>query len=352
MSSESTFTIAPPPARNSIIDNIGNTPLLKIQSLSDLTGCEIFVKCENANPGQSIKDRAALQLITDGIKNGHLKKGMTIVEGTAGNTGIGLALVAKSLGYNVLAVMPNNQAIEKVKQLELYGAEVKLVDAVPFANENHFYHTAVRIAKEQPDKYWHCNQFENLSNFNAHYTRTGPEIWQQMQGKIDYFVSVAGTGGTIAGNSTYLKEQDANIKVIMADPPGSGLYNYIKHGEIKANEGSSITEGIGIMRIVSNFKQAKIDDALFLPDQDVVTVAYHLRAQDSILMGSSSALNVAAALKVAAKYGPGKRIITMWCDGGERSASKLYNAEFLQSKNLNPQAESIEALFNRYKEQQ
>lgn len=207
----------------------------------------------------------------------------------------------------------------------------------------------MRIAQENPEQYWHCNQFENLSNFKAHYTRTGPEIVKQTQGQLDYFVSVCGTGGTIAGISSYLKENSPNTKVILLDPPGSGLYNYVKKGEMVANPGSSITEGIGIMRIVNNFKQAKVDDAYFLPDQDVVTIANYVRDNDSILLGSSSALNVAGAFKTACKYGPGKRIVTMWCDNGDRSASKLYNPEFLATKNLDSKGEPIEQLQERYK---
>lgn len=328
---------------------IGKTPILKVPSLSELTGCEILLKCEQLNPGGSIKDRAALQMVQDAMEKGELKPGMTIVEGTAGNTGIGLALVAKSYGFKMIAVMPKGQAIEKERMLSLFGAQLELVDPVPFRNENHFYHTARRLAEGRED-YWWANQFENLSNFRAHYLNTGPEIEADLDGHLDYLVSVAGTGGTIGGNSKYLKEKIPGLQVHLVDPPGSGLKSYLETGEFKA-EGSSFTEGIGIMRLVANFAQAQVDKALSLPDQDIVTVAHHLQKNDSIVLGSSAALNVAAALLTAAQAGPGKRILTFLCDLGERSYSKLYNPEFLASKAIDPDAESIEALFARYQKE-
>ncbi len=326
---------------------IGNTPLLKIPSLSNLTNCEIFLKCEQLNPGGSIKDRAALQMVLDALEEGKLKKGMTIVEGTAGNTGIGLAIVAKALGFELLAVMPNDQAKEKERMITLHGGQIKLVDPVPFKNENHFYHTARRLAEENPKKYWWANQFENLSNFKAHYTCTGPEIYEQIQGRLDFLVSSSGTGGTIGGNSVFLKEKIPHLKVILVDPPGSGLASYIKTGEFKS-EGKSLTEGIGIMRLVANFAKAKVDDAFTLPDQDIVTLAQYVRNQDGIVLGSSTALNVAGALKVAAKNGPGKRIVTFYCDLGERSYSKLFNPEYLQSRGLDITQSAIEPLMEKY----
>lgn len=330
-----------------VADLIGNTPILKVRSLSQLTGCEIFLKCESFNPGGSIKDRAALQMVLDGLESGKLKPGMTIVEGTAGNTGIGLALVAKSFGLNMLAVCPSDQTQEKLRMLGLFGAELKLMSPVPFKDQKHFYHTARRIAEEDPDKYWWANQFENLSNFKAHYQHTAPEIAGQLAGKIDYFVSVAGTGGTIAGNSTYLKEKIPGIKVILADPDGSGLFSYFKTGEFKSH-GSSFTEGIGIMRLVENFKQAKIDDAINLPDQDVYSVAQYVRKHDGIILGSSSALNVAAALHTAVKSGSGKRIVTFLCDLGERSFSKLYNQEYLKERDIDLSQQDAKILIDKY----
>ncbi|GAB4013454.1 MAG: cysteine synthase A [Bdellovibrio sp.] len=330
------------------MDLIGNTPLLKIKSLSELTGCEIFIKCEFLNPGGSIKDRAAKQMVEDALEQGRLKSGMTIVEGTAGNTGIGLALVAKSLGLKMVAVMPKGQTLEKERMIELFGAKLVLVDAVPFANENHFYHTARRMADDNPSEYWWANQFENTSNFRAHYLHTGPEILEQMEGRIDALVSVAGTGGTIGGNSAFLKEKIPNIEVHLIDPEGSGLCHFVKHGEFKSS-GSSFTEGIGIMRLVENFKRARVDEAVTLPDSDAVAVSRYVRDRDGLVLGSSSALNVAGALRAAVRLGPGKRVVTFACDLGERSYSKLYNLEFLQSKGIDPSTLKIEDLITKYK---
>jgi len=327
---------------------IGNTPIVRIPSLSRLTDCDIFLKCEQLNPGGSIKDRAALQMVSDAMEKGKLKQGMTIVEGTAGNTGIGLAVVAKALGMELLAVMPNDQAAEKERMITLHGGKLKLVDPVPFKDQNHFYHTARRIAEENPKQYWWANQFENLSNYKAHYTRVGPEIYEQMDGKIDFLVSVSGTGGTIGGNSVFLKEKIPGIKVILVDPEGSGLCSYFHTGEFKT-EGRSITEGIGIMRLVANFEKAKIDEAFTLPDQDLVTVAQYVRDLDAIVLGTSSALNVAAALKMAVQNGPGKRIVTFYCDLGERSFSKLYNPEYLKGRGLDINLNDIHQLIEKYK---
>lgn len=327
---------------------IGNTDLLKIPSLSALCGSDIYIKCEFQNPGGSIKDRAALQMVQDAMARGELKPGMTIVEGTAGNTGIGLAVVAKALGLKLLVVMPNDQTAEKTRMIELHGAKLLAVDPVPFKNENHFYHQARRLGEENAN-YWWANQFENTSNMRAHYLHTGPEIWQQLDGKVDIFVSVSGTGGTIAGNSRYLKEQNPAVEVWLADPDGSGSFNFLKTGEYKA-EGGSMTEGIGIMRRVENFRQAKIDYALNLPDQDLLSIATYVREQDGIVLGSSSALNVAAAYFAALHRPQGQNIVTFACDLGERSSSKLYNLDYLQSRGLNPQAEPIDKLTKRYQQ--
>lgn len=320
------------PAHNQL-DLVGNTALLRIESLSRLSACEIFVKCEFMNPGGSVKDRAAKGMIEEALASGALKAGMTVIEGTAGNTGIGLAVIAKVKGLKTTVVMPKGQTPEKERMVGLYGAELVLVDPVPFANQDHFYHTARRMAEVEPDKYWWANQFENLANFRTHYQGTGPEIWQQTEGRIDGFVSAAGTGGTIAGCSRFLKEKNAKIKTVLVDPEGSGLYSYIKTGQF-ASQGSSITEGIGIMRLVANFKEAHIDDAYQISDQELVTVSRHVRDHDGLILGSSSALNVAAAFRLARELGPGKRIVTIACDLGERSASKLYHDEFLAARGL------------------
>lgn len=333
---------------NHITELIGNTPTIRVNSLSDLTGCEILLKCENQNPGGSVKDRAALRMISDAVKSGKLKPGMSIVEGTAGNTGIGLALAGRSLGFEVLVVMPSGQTFEKERLVSFYGAQLQLVAPCPFSNPAHFYHTARQIAEKNPEKYWWANQFENLSNFQAHYSGTGPEILQQTDHQLDYFISAAGTGGTIGGVSSYLKEKSPNTKVILVDPMGSGSCSYFHTGQYK-NEGSSITEGIGIMRLVANFKKAQIDDAFTLPDQDLITVSHYVRQKDNILIGSSSALNLAGALRVAAQAGPGKKILTILCDSGERSYSKLYNPEFLATKDLDPSDLDVEKLIQKYK---
>ncbi len=331
-----------------LAETIGNTDIIKVPSLSKLTGCNIWLKCEYQNPGGSIKDRAALQMVQDAIEQGQLKPGMSIVEGTAGNTGIGLAVVARSLGFDLKVVMPKGQTIEKERMIALHGAELITVDPCPFKNPNHFYHTAKRLGEEN-DNFWWANQFENLSNYRAHYNQTGPEIWQQMAGNIDALVSVCGTGGTIAGNSDYLKQQNPDIKVWLVDPDGSGIYSYLKSGEY-VSSGGSFTEGIGIMRTVENFRQAKIDHAINLPDKDLVTLAHYVSQQDAIVLGSSSALNVAGAVRAASVMPKGSNIVTFACDLGERSYSKLYNPEFLAGKDIDPKAESVEQLIQRYRQ--
>jgi len=313
---------------------IGNTPIVKVNSLSTLSGCKIYLKCESFNPGGSIKDRAALKMVEKAMERGDLKPGMTIVEGTAGNTGIGLAVVAKSLGLNMLAVMPKGQAIEKERMLTLFGAQLKLVDPVPFKDENHFYHTAKRIASENKD-FWWANQFENTDNFLAHYEHTAPEILKQLNGDLDFFVCAAGTGGTIGGNSLFLKENISKIKTYLVDPNGSGLHSFLKTGEFKSS-GGSITEGIGIMRETQNFSKAKLDGSMSISDDFIVSLAKFVRDRDGIVLGSSSALNLSAAFKVALENKDSqKTVLSFMCDLGERSYSKMYDEGFLDEKGIN-----------------
>lgn len=312
---------------------IGNTPLIKIKSLSDLTGCEIYAKSELSNPGGSIKDRTALGIITEAENEGLIKPGGTLVEGTAGNTGIGIAMIAKQKGYKALIVMPNNQAQEKYDTLKLLGAELVTVTPVPFANENHFYHTAKRLASERVNSFW-LNQFENTANFRTHYSTTAPEIWQQLNGQIDAFITSSGTGGTIAGVSRFLKEKKSSVHVCLVDPMGSGLYSYVKNGKIEST-GTSITEGIGIMRITANFKEAQIDNAIQVNDEKMITMLYHIEKHDGLLVGTSSALNLCGAYQYALENkGSGKKIVTILCDSSLRYHSKIKNEQFLAEKNL------------------
>ncbi len=308
------------------------TPLIKIESLSKLTGCEILGKAEFMHLGGSVKDRAAFGMIEAAEKSGELTPGGMIVEGTAGNTGIGLATIAAQRGYRCVIVMPDNQAQEKYQTLKALGAELITVPPCPFANQAHFYHTARKIAEER-GAFW-ANQFENTANYKIHYTTTGPEIWQQTDKKIDAFLAASGTGGTIGGVTCYLKEMKPSIETILVDPMGSGLFNHIKSGEIKST-GSSITEGIGIMRLTANFKEAKIDDAVQIDDQRMINMLYHLARHDGLLVGTSAALNVQAAYEYALKHKMSKKVIvTILCDSAMRYASKVFNPEFLSEKGL------------------
>ncbi len=313
-------------------DSVGNTPLLRLRSLSERTGCELYGKAEFMNPGGSIKDRAAKGMIRAAEQSGALKPGGTIVEGTAGNTGIGLAVLGIERGYRVVVTMPDNQAREKYELLEAMGVEVRRVPVVPFANQQHFYHAARSLA-EANGWFW-ANQFENVANGDAHYESTGPEIFSQLGGQIDVLICAVGTSGTISGVSRALKERNPQIKVVLVDPAGSGMYGQVKSGKIEG-QGSSITEGIGIMRVTENFRRARIDDAVQVSDQAMLEMAYHLARVDGLLVGSSAALNVRAAYDYAlAHRGQGLRIVTFLCDHGSRAASKLFNPEFLAEKKL------------------
>ncbi|MDH4468872.1 MAG: cysteine synthase A [Bacteriovoracaceae bacterium] len=312
---------------------IGKTPLIKLESLSKHSGCEIFGKAEFLNPGGSVKDRTALGIISEAREAGLLKPGYTIIEGTAGNTGIGLATIAPQMGYCCKIVMPNNQSQEKYDILKALGAEVIMVPPCPFANENHFYHTAMRLAQTTPQSFW-ANQFENTANYRVHYQTTGPEIWEQLKGQVDAFVSAVGTGGTIGGVSKFLKEKNPKVHIRLADPLGSGLYSYIKEGAI-ASAGSSITEGIGIMRLTENFKAAVVDDAFQVTDQNMLSTVYHLAKCDGLLVGTSAGINVFAAYQYAMENkNSGKKIVTILCDSALRYQSKLFNEAFLKEKGL------------------
>ena len=316
-----------------LLQVIGNTPTLKVQSLSALTGCDIIMKCENLNPGGTIKDRPALNMVVEAIVRGDLKPGMTIVEGTAGNTGIGLAMVGQALGYKVIVVMPKGMAIEKHKVLKLYGAEVIETEAVPFTDERHFFKVGRKIGQSNPN-YWWANQFDNPDNYLSHYLYLAPEIYQDMQGKIDAIVVAAGSGGTAAGLSKYMKEKNSNIRVVVPDPMGSGIVNYFKTGEFKSDHSYTMTEGVGITRFQDNFKHIHQDECYTIDDQKLTTLAMYLREKEGLVMGMSSMLNLTGAFKTALKMGPGKRISTIMCDGGERAISKMYNPEFLKEKGI------------------
>jgi len=320
--------------KNGFVGAVGNTPLIRLNSFSDETGCEILGKAEFMNPGGSVKDRAALYIIEDAEKKGLLKPGGTVVEGTAGNTGIGLAHICNAKGYKCLIVIPETQSVEKIETLRTLGAEVRTVPAVPYKDPNNYVKLSGRIAAEMPNAIW-ANQFDNLANRLAHYETTGPEMWQQTGGKIDGWVAATGTGGTFAGVALFLKEKNPNIKNVLADPMGSGLYSYVKTGEISMN-GSSITEGIGNSRITGNMENVPIDDAMQVDDLEAVRVVYQLLQKDGLFMGGSVGINVGAAVALAKEMGPGHTIVTVLCDGGTRYQSKLFNQKWLEEKGLWP----------------
>jgi cysteine synthase len=316
--------------KQGFVGSIGNTPLIRLNSFSEETGCEILGKAEFLNPGGSVKDRAALFIIEDAERQGLLKPGGTVVEGTAGNTGIGLAHICNAKGYKCLIVIPETQSQEKIDALRVLGAEVKTVPAVPYKDPNNYVKLSGRLAQEIENAVW-ANQFDNLANRLAHYHTTGPEIWAQTDGQVDGWVSATGTGGTYAGVALYLKEKNPNIKVVLADPMGSGLYSYAKTGNIHL-EGSSITEGIGNSRVTANLEGAPIDDAFQINDTECLRVIYQLLRRDGLFMGGSVGINVGAAVALAKQLGPGHRIVTVLCDSGTRYQSKLYNPEWLTAK--------------------
>jgi cysteine synthase A len=310
------------------IDAVGNTPLIRLRRLSDETGCEILGKAEFMNPGGSVKDRAARAIVLDAERRGQLKPGGTVVEGTAGNTGIGLAHVCNARGYRCVIVMPDNQSPEKYALIEALGAEVRRVKAVPYSDPNHYQKTAGRLAQELPNAIW-SNQFDNTANRRAHVETTGPEIWQQTDGRIDAFVAASGTGV-----SDYLKSRNSRVRTVLADPPGSSLYEFIRHGVVKATGSGSITEGIGIGRITANMQDAPIDDAVHVEDVDTVSYVYRLLREEGLFVGSTSGVNVAAAVHVARDLGPGHVVVTVLCDTGSKYLSRLFNRDWLAQKSM------------------
>lgn len=314
-----------------IVQLIGNTPLIRLNAASDATGCEILGKCEFLNPGQSVKDRAALSIIRDAEKSGLLKKGDTIIEGTAGNTGIGLAMVANVLGYKTKIVIPRTQSEEKKQAIRLYGAELIEVDAAPYSNPMNYVRYSGQLADET-GAFW-ANQFDNIANKQAHIDTTGPEIWSQTAGKIDGFICAVGSGGTLAGISEYLRHKNPNIKIGLADPMGAALFNYYKYGELKS-EGGSITEGIGQGRITRNLEGFAPDFAFQIKDPEWLPIVFDLVKSEGLVMGGSTGVNIAGAIKLARELGPGHTIVTMLCDYGNRYASKVFNPEFLREKGL------------------
>lgn len=323
--------------RDGFVGAIGNTPLIRLRKASAETGCEILAKAEFLNPGGSVKDRAALQMILDAEQKGLLKPGGVIVEGTAGNTGIGLALVGNARGYRSVIVMPDTQSQEKKDFLKLIGAELRLVPAVPYANPNNYVKVSGRlaeaIARSNPAGALWANQFDNVANREAHVRTTGPEIFRQTDGKVDGFICAVGSGGTLAGTALALRELKATVKIGIADPHGAALYSYFTNGALKS-EGSSITEGIGQGRITKNLEGLKVDHAFRIPDSDAVRIVFDLLIEEGLFVGASSGINVAGAVAMARAMGPGHTIVTILCDGGARYASKLFNPEFLRSKNL------------------
>ncbi len=313
--------------------SVGNTPLIRLSKLSDASGCEILGKAEFLNPGGSVKDRAALWMVREHEKSGALKPGGIVVEGTAGNTGIGLVHICNARGYSCVIYMPDNQAPEKVEILETLGAEVRVVPTVPYKNDMNYQKQAGRFADTLPNAVW-TNQFDNVANSLSHYESTGPEIWRQTDGSVDAFVASTGTGGTLAGVSRFLKEQNPNVQIVLADPIGSALYSWVKTGLAKMSEGPSITEGIGNSRVTDNLVDTVIDDAVQVTDQEMVSMVYKEMAEEGWFFGSSTGINLCAALKVAAKIGPGHTIVTILADTGGKYQSRLFNPEFLREKGL------------------
>lgn len=321
-----------------IVDAIGNTQLIKLERASAATGCTILGKAEFMNPGQSVKDRPGRQMILEAEKRGELRKGGLVVESTAGNTGIGLALVANARGYRTLILIPETQSQEKKDMLRLCGAELVEVPAVAYSNPNNYQHVGRRLAeqlkKTEKNGVIFADQWNNLDNRKAHYVSTGPEIWEQTKGKVDAFICSIGTGGTIAGVSMFLREKKKDIVIGVADPRGAAMYHLFKDGEAKATDGGSITEGIGLGRITPIIQDIKVDKAYLIPDEEAVPIVFDVLEHEGLCLGGSSAINIAGAIRLAKEIGPGKTIVTVLCDNGNRYLSKLFNPQFLRSKNL------------------
>jgi cysteine synthase A len=320
-----------------LIDCVGNTPLIRLNTASDRTGCEILGKAEFMNPGGSVKDRAALGMVLAARESGELRPGGVIVEGTAGNTGIGLAMVGSALGHRTVIVMPKNQSREKIDTLKSFGAEVRLIPPVPYKDPNHFVHTSGRLAAELNETesngaFW-ANQFENLSNREFHEKTTGPEIWEQTDGAVDGFICAVGTGGTLGGVGRALKARKPDVTIALSDPGGSGLHNYFAHGEVNI-EGSSISEGIGNSRVTANLEGTPVDISWQIPDDEAIPMVYELIRNEGLVLGSSSGINVVGATRLAAELGPGHTIVTVLCDSATRYRERLFNRGFLESKGL------------------
>jgi len=324
--------------RDGVTEAIGDTPLIRLRRASEATGCTILGKAEFMNPGQSVKDRPAKQMILEAEQRGDLKPGGLVVEATAGNTGIGLALVAGARGYRSLIVIPDTQSQEKKDMLRLCGAELVEVPAVPYANPNNSQHVGRRLAdelrKREPNGVLFADQWNNLDNRKAHYVSTGPEIWAQTSGKVDGFICAIGTGGTLAGVSSFLREQKRDVVIGVADPKGAAMYNWFTHCEVKATEGGSVTEGIGLGRVTPVIDDLKTDKAYLIPDEEAVPVIFELLQHEGLCLGGSSGINIAGAIRLARELGPGHTIVTILCDHGARYQSKLFNPEFLRSKGL------------------
>ena len=323
------------PIASDVLSLIGSTPMIRLNAASAATGCEILGKAEFLNPGGSVKDRTARGLILDARASGALKPGGTIVEGTAGNTGIGLALVGAALGHPVVIVMPRSQTEEKKLAVRLHGARLIEVDPAPFSSPNHFVHFSRRLAEElndsEPNGAWYADQFDNTSNRTAHIETTGPEIWDQTGGQIDGFASAAGSGGTLAGVSQFLRSKNPAVRIVLADPPGAALHSWFTEGELKA-EGSSVTEGIGVNRITGNLEGLKVDHSFRIEDAEALSIIFGLARDEGLTLGPSSGVNVAGAIRLARKLGPGHTVVTLLCDHGQRYAGKIYNPAFLRSK--------------------